>query len=64
MHHFVLWMATRHMFFILFFNKEKQKDLLEKEGHVIVQPNPDRRAYQVQNYKAALFDLDRLIIKE
>ena len=47
-----------------FFNKEKQKNLLEKEGHVIVQPNPDRRAYKVQNYKAALFDLDRLIIKE
>lgn len=47
-----------------FFDKETQKYFLEKEGHVIVQPNPDRRAYKVQNYKAALFDLDRLIIKE
>ncbi len=44
--------------------KETQKEFLEREGHVIVQPNPDRRLYRVQDYKAALFDLDRLIINE
>jgi len=44
--------------------KETQKEFLEREGHVIVQPNPDRRLYRVQNYKKLLFDLDRLIIKE
>ncbi len=45
-------------------DKETQKTMLEREGHVIVQPNPDRRLYRVQDYKAALFDLDRLIINE
>lgn len=45
-------------------DKETQKTMLEREGHVIVQPNPDRRLYRVQNYKQALFDLDRLIINE
>ena len=47
-----------------YFDKETQKELLEREGHVIEQPNPNRRLYRVQNYKAALFDLDKLIIKE
>ena len=46
------------------FDKETQKELLEQEGHVIVQPNPNRRIYRVENYKAALFDLSRLIINE
>ena len=45
-------------------DKETQKTMLEREGHVIVQPNPQRRLYQVQDYKAALFDLDKLIINE
>jgi len=45
-------------------DKETQKAMLEWEGHVIVQPNPDRRLYRVKDYKAALFDLDRLIINE
>ena len=45
-------------------DKETQKIMLEREGHVIVQPNPDRRLYRVQDYKAALFDLDKLIINE
>lgn len=45
-------------------DKETQKMMLEREGHVIVQPNPNRRLYRVQDYKAALFDLDKLIIKE
>ncbi len=45
-------------------DKETQKEFLEREGHVIVQPNPNRRLYRVQNYKAALFDLDKLIIGE
>ncbi len=44
--------------------KETQKEFLEREGHVIVQPNPNRRLYRVQNYKEVLFDLDRLIINE
>ena len=47
-----------------FCDKETQKDFLEREGHVIVQPDPNKRLYQVQNYKAALFDLDKLIISE
>ena len=38
--------------------------MLEREGHVIVQPNPNRHLYRVQDYKAALFDLDKLIINE
>ncbi len=45
-------------------DKETQKTMLEQEGHVIDQPNPNRRLYRVQNYKAALFDLNKLIIKE
>ena len=45
-------------------DKETQKAILEREGHVIVQPNPNRRLYRVQNYKAALFDLDKPIISE
>lgn len=45
-------------------DKETQKIMLEQEGHVIIQPNPNRRLYRVQDYKAALFDLDKLIIKE
>ena len=47
-----------------YFDKETQKELLEQEGHVIVQPNQNRRIYRVENYKAALFDLSRLIINE
>lgn len=47
-----------------YFDKETQKTLLEREGHVIEQPDPNKRLYRVQNYKAALFDLDKLIIKE
>lgn len=45
-------------------DKETQKEFLEREGHVIVQPNPNRCLYRVQDYKAALFDLDKLIINE
>lgn len=47
-----------------YFDKEGQKILLEREGHVIEQPNSNKRLYQVKNYKAALFDLDKLIIRE
>ena len=47
-----------------YFDKETQKELLEQEGHVIVQDNPNRRTYRVENYKAALFDLNKLIINE
>ena len=47
-----------------YFDKEAQKELLEKEGHVIEQPDPNKRLYRVRNYKAALFDLDKLIINE
>lgn len=45
-------------------DKETQKIMLEQEGHVIIQPNPNRRLYRVQDYKAALFDLNKLIINE
>ena len=45
-------------------DKETQKIMLEREGHVIVQPNPNRRLYRVQDCKAALFDLNKLIINE
>lgn len=45
-------------------DKETQKMMLEQEGHVIDQPNPNRQFYRVQNYKASLFDLNKLIIKE
>lgn len=45
-------------------DKETQKELLEQEGHVILQPDPNKRVYKVQNYKEALFDLDKLIINE
>jgi len=45
-------------------SKETQKEFLEREGHVIVQPNSERRLYRVQDYKAALFDLNKLIITE
>lgn len=47
-----------------YFDKETQKELLEQEGHIIVQANPNRRTYRVENYKAALFDLNKLIINE
>lgn len=45
-------------------DKETQKMMLEQEGHVIEQPNPNRRLYRVQNYKTAFFDLRKLIILE
>ena len=47
-----------------YFDKETQKVLLEREGHVIEQPDPNKRLYRVQNYKEALFDLNKLIINE
>ena len=43
---------------------KKQKILLEREGHVIIQPDPTKRLYLVQNYKEALFDLNKWIISE
>lgn len=45
-------------------DKETQKMMLEQEGHVIEQPDPNKRLYRVQNYKSVLFDLNKLIIKE
>lgn len=47
-----------------YYGKETQKELLEIEGHVIVQPNPNRRLYRVQSYQAAFFDLDKLVINK
>ena len=47
-----------------YYTKETQKILLEREGHVIEQPDPNKRLYRVQNYKDALFDLNKLIIRE
>ena len=47
-----------------YYTKETQKILLEQEGHVIEQPDPNKRLYRVQNYKDALFDLNKLIIRE
>lgn len=45
-------------------SKESQKSRLEREGHAVVRPNPEKRMYRVPNYKASLFDLNRLIINE
>lgn len=47
-----------------YYTKETQKILLGREGHVIEQPDPNKRLYRVQNYKDALFDLNKLIIRE
>ena len=47
-----------------FSSKESQRDALEREGHVILQPNPKVRRYVVRDYKNALMNLDRLIISE
>lgn len=47
-----------------YFDKEAQKALLEREGHIIEQPDPNKHLYRVQNYKAELFDLNKLIINE
>lgn len=37
---------------------------MEREGHIIEQPDPNRHLYRVQNYKAELFVLNKLIINE
>lgn len=50
--------------FGVYCTKETQREFLEREGHVIIQPDPNKRLYKVQDYKAALFDLDKLIINE
>lgn len=42
--------------------KETQKAKLETEGHTIFQPNPDKDAYIVENYKEHLFDFSSLEI--
>lgn len=42
--------------------KETQKAKLEAEGHTIVQPDPEKDAYIVQNYKDCLFDFSFLNI--
>ena len=42
--------------------KETQKAKLEAEGHTIVQPDPEKDAYIVQNYKDCLFDFSFLAI--
>lgn len=47
-----------------YFDEESQKKLLERENHVIEQPDSNKRLYRVQNYKATLSDLNKLIIKE
>lgn len=42
--------------------KETQKAKLETEGHTIFQPDPDKDAYIVENYKEHLFDFSSLEI--
>lgn len=42
--------------------KETQRAKLEAEGHTIVQPDPDKDAYIVENYKDYLFDFSSLEI--
>ena len=42
--------------------KETQRAKLEAEGHTIVQPDPEKDAYIVENYKECLFDLSCLKI--
>lgn len=44
--------------------KERQKEMLEHEGHTIIKMANGNRSYKVQNYKNALLDLNSLIIKE
>ncbi len=52
------------MDFGCYMTKETQREALEREGHVIIQSNPNLRRYMVKDYKNALMDLDRLIITE
>lgn len=47
-----------------FWTKEKQKEMLEREGHTIVKLNNGDRSYQVTDYKKSLMDLNALIINE
>lgn len=42
--------------------KEIQKIKLEAEGHTIIQPDPNKDAYIVENYKDYLFDFNSLEI--
>lgn len=42
--------------------KETQRAKLEVEGHTIVQPDPEKDAYIVENYKDCLFDFSSLQI--
>ena len=42
--------------------KETQRAKLEAEGHTIVQPDPEKDAYIVENYKDCLFDFNSLQI--
>ena len=44
-------------------DKEMQKEMLEKEGHTIIKLDKGD-SFVVKDYKKALFDLDSLIIKE
>ena len=41
---------------------ETQKVKLEAEGHTIVQPDPEKDAYIVENYKDCMFDFSSLKI--
>lgn len=42
--------------------KETQRAKLEAEGHTIIQPDPNKDAYIVKNYKEHLFDFSSLAI--
>lgn len=42
--------------------KETQRTKLEAEGHTIIQPDPEKDAYIVHNYKEHLFDFGSLAI--
>lgn len=42
--------------------KTSQRILLEEEGHIVEQPNPEKDAYVVKNYKSKLFDFESLFV--
>ncbi len=44
--------------------KERQKEILEREGHTIEKLNNGNRSYRVVGYKEKMMDLNGLIIKE
>lgn len=44
------------------FGKDTQRAKLEAEGHAVIQPDPDKDSYIVENYKEHLYDFGLLSI--